>query len=481
MIGRSLGATLALAALAAAGAGAETGPWVSNGPPGASVYCIVPAPSSPSTVYVGTGRGVWRGRRGGTIWEPASGGLPADRTQAVAVDPTDASTLYAGTVTPSDGTPSHGIFKSQDGGASWIQASDGLVDPFSGIEPLDVAALSIDPSNPQVILAGTRFSEIFRSTDGGASWTPQTLGGAGLTLETTAFARDPGNPQRVYAASSRGLLLSLNGGESWGFFGNAGISFFSVAVDPTAPSTLYAGNVTGFGVGKSTDGGATWSEANGNLPQNTVGSISLFPAILAVAVDPSGAAVYLTTQGNGTFKSIDGGASWNPVNDGLNELDLHSLAFLPGSPATILAGGNGGGVYRSTNGADTWSTSSSGLDEALVSTVVTSPGSPGAVYASTFDGVHASSDAGVSWRRASGGLPPEPVASLALRFVVTLLPGDQETLFAGTLGAGLRASTDGGASWSASGLGPHRRFRLRRHARPDRTPSTLYAGTDHPL
>ena len=201
MIGRSLGATLALAALAAAGAGAETGPWVSNGPPGASVYCIVPAPSSPSTVYVGTGRGVWRGRRGGTIWEPASGGLPADRTQAVAVDPTDASTLYAGTVTPSDGTPSHGIFKSQDGGASWIEASDGLVDPFTGIEPLDVAALSIDPSNPQVILAGTRFSEIFRSTDGGASWTPQTLAGAGLTLETTAFARDPGEP----AARLRGL------------------------------------------------------------------------------------------------------------------------------------------------------------------------------------------------------------------------------------------------------------------------------------
>ena len=473
MIGRSLGATLALAALAAAGAGAETGPWVSNGPPGASVYCIVPAPSSPSTVYVGTGRGVWRGRRGGTIWEPASGGLPADRTQAVAVDPTDASTLYAGTVTPSDGTPSHGIFKSQDGGASWIQASDGLVDPFSGIEPLDVAALSIDPSNPQVILAGTRFSEIFRSTDGGASWTPQTLGGAGLTLETTAFARDPGNPQRVYAASSRGLLLSLNGGESWGFFGNAGISFFSIAVDPTAPSTLYAGNVTGFGVGKSTDGGATWSEANGNLPQNTVGSISLFPAILAVAVDPSGAAVYLTTQGNGTFKSIDGGASWNPVNDGLNELDLHSLAFLPGSPATILAGGNGGGVYRSTNGADTWSTSSSGLDEALVSTVVTSPGSPGAVYASTFDGVHASSDAGVSWRRASGGLPPEPVAVArpALRGQPAARgPGDA---LRGNARRGPPGEHGRRGDVEPAGLGAPRRFRLRRRPRPDERPQPL--------
>ncbi len=480
VIGRSLAAALALAALAAAGTGAETGAWVSYGPPGASVYCIVPAPSSPSTVYVGTGRGVWRGQRGGSIWEPASGGLPADRIQAIAVDPTDADTLYAGTVTPSDGSPSDGIFKSQDGGASWSEANDGLFDPFSGIGPLDVAALSIDPTNPQVILAGTRFSEIFRSTDGGGSWTSQTLGGAGLALETTAFARDPGNPQRVYAASSRGLLLSLDGGESWGFFGNAGISFFSIAVDPAAPSTLYAGNVTGFGVGRSTDGGATWSEANGNLPHNTVGSTSVFPAIRAVAVDPTGAAVYLTTQSNGVFKSTDGGGSWTAVDSGLNELFLQSLAFLPGSPATILAGGNGGGVYRSTDGASSWTASSFGLDEALVSTVVANPGVAGRVYAAAFDGVSSSSNAAVSWSRASGGLPPEPVASLALRFVVSLVPGDEETLFAGTLGAGLRASTDGGASWSASGSGLADDYVSAVTVDPTNA-MTLYAGTDHPF
>jgi len=474
----SLAAALALAAFAAGAAG-QTGAWASNGPPGASVYCIVPAPSSPSTVYVGTGRGVWRGRRGAAIWEPASGGLPVDRVQAIAVDPTDPATLYAGTVTPSDGTPSEGIFKSQDGGSSWTAVNDGLADPFSGVEPLDVAALSIDPTNPQAILAGTRFSEIFGSTDGGATWTPRTLGGAAVALETTAFARDPGNPQRVYAASTRGLLLSLNGGESWGFFGNAGISFHSLAVDPTAPSTIYAGNVTGFGLGKSTDGGATWSDANGNLPSSTVGSTPIFPLILAVAVDPSGAAVYLTTQGSGAFKSTDGGATWTAVNDGLNELFLHSLAFLPGSPATILAGGNGGGVYGSTNGASSWSTSSFGLREALVSTVVANPGTAGGAYAAAFDGVYSTSDSGATWSRASGGLPPEPVASLALRFVVNLVPGDQETLFAGTLGAGLWASTDGGATWIPRGTGLADDYVAAVTVDPTNA-MTIYAGTDHP-
>lgn len=474
MIRASIAATLVASTLAAA----ETGAWVSSGPPGASVYCIAPAPSSPSTIYVGTGRGVWRGERGGAIWKPASAGLPVDRVQAVAVDPTDANMLYAGTLTPT-GAPSDGIFKSQDGGATWFEANDGLVDPFTFIEPLDVPALSIDPSDPQVILAGTRFSEIFRSTDGGATWTPRTFGGYGLGLETFAFARDPAAPQRIYAASSQGLLLSGDGGGSWGFFGDAGISFYSIAVDPASPATVYAGNVTGFGLGKSVDGGATWEPSNGNLPQNEFGGESFYPAILAIAVDPSGVAVTITTQGNGVFRSTDGGSTWSAANAGLNELYLHSLAYLPGASPTLLAGGNGGGVYRSTGGAAAWTTSSLGLDEALVSTVVANPGTPGRAFASAFDGVYATADGAGSWQRASGGLPLEPVAALALRFAVSLQPGDEETLYAGTLGAGLLASTDGGATWNARDAGLADDHVSAVTIDPTNV-LTLYAGTDHP-
>src|SRR5262245_37147701 len=83
----------------------------SSGPPGASAYAIAPAPSNPSLVYVGTGRGVWLGQRGGASWTDASHGLPVDRVQAVAVDPTNADIVYAGTVTPF-GVPSQGLFKT---------------------------------------------------------------------------------------------------------------------------------------------------------------------------------------------------------------------------------------------------------------------------------------------------------------------------------------------------------------------------------
>jgi photosystem II stability/assembly factor-like uncharacterized protein len=457
---------------------AESDAWTSGGPPGASVYAIAPAPSSPSIVYVGTGRGVWKGGRGGAGWQAASSGLPVDRVQAVAVDPSDSDVVYAGTITPF-GVPSVGLFKTTDGGASWVEANNGFFDRFTLAEPLDVPAISVDPSNPQVIVAGTRFSEIFLSTNGGANWTPQTIGGAGLGLETTGFARDPSSPQRIYAASTIGLLLSVNGGVNWSAFGNAGITFFCVAVDPSSPTTVWAGNGFGFGIAKSLDSGATWQSANGNLPSVTSGGSTFFPAIDSVAVAPDGSAVYLATS-VGLFRSTDGGTNWTALETGLNELNFHSVAFLPGQPpGTVLAGGDAGGVYRTTNAGADWSVSSQGLNESLVTEVVANPSFAGIAYAAATDGVYATTNGGASWARASGGLPRSSVAALALRFAVSLQPGDQETLFAGTLGDGLWSSIDGGTTWSPQGSGLDDQFVSALAVAPSNI-TILYAGTNHP-
>ena len=105
-------------------------------------------------------------RSGGRERGPAGRAGPDPRRRSRRI-PTSST---PGRITPT-GVQSVGIFKSTDGGASWIEANVGLFDPFTQIEPLDVPALSIDPTNPQVLLAGTRFSEIFRSSDGGANWT----------------------------------------------------------------------------------------------------------------------------------------------------------------------------------------------------------------------------------------------------------------------------------------------------------------------
>ena len=475
MNSRRLLAFLGLAALPAV---ASAQVWTTNGPPGAGVYAIAPASSNPSIVYVGTGRGVWKGQRGGAAWQNASSGLPVHRVQTVAVDPTNPNVVYAGTVTPF-GVPSTGLFKSTDGGTTWVASNNGFVDPFTLVSPLDVPAVSIDPTNPQVLVAGTRFSEIYMSIDGGANWTPQTFGGAGLNLETTGLARDPSNRQRIYAASTRGMLLSVNGGVNWDFFGNAGISFFCVTVDPSTPSTVWAGNAFGFGIAKSLDSGATWQSANGNLPSVTTGGTTFFPGIDSVAVAPDGSAVYLATP-IGLFRSTDGGTTWTALESGLNERIFHSIAFLPGQPpSTVLAGGDAGGVYRTTNAGADWSASSQGLNESLVTEVVANPGFPGVAYAAATDGVYSTPNGGASWSRASGGLPLSPVAALALRFAVSVQPGDQETLFAGTLGDGLWSSVDGGTTWAPQGTGLDDQFVSAIAIAPS-NPTLLYAGTNHP-
>src|SRR4029077_12799460 len=147
-----------------------------------------------------TAVGVFKSVNGGASWQDASAGLPAERAQTIAIDPTSPSTLYVGTLTP-DGVDSVGIFKSTDGGASWTAINEGLIDPLTGISPLDVWSLAIDPKKPGTILAGSRFSEIFKSVDGGQTWQPKTFGGYQASLETSAFQFDPSSSSRILAAT----------------------------------------------------------------------------------------------------------------------------------------------------------------------------------------------------------------------------------------------------------------------------------------
>ena len=159
----------------------QTGVWSARGPVGGNVYCVVADPTRPATLYSGTDQGVFKSDDGGANWRVASTGIPPNRVQTLAIDPTTPATLYAGTRTP-DGAESVGIFKSTDAGASWTPINDGLVDPLAGFAPLDVEALSVNPRNPQTILAGTRFSEIFKSIDGGVTWKFKTFGGINVGM-----------------------------------------------------------------------------------------------------------------------------------------------------------------------------------------------------------------------------------------------------------------------------------------------------------
>lgn len=304
------------AAMIADGRGAQAGinVWASNGLAGVYVKSLAIDPSTPSTLYAGTGRwfgdgsaigDVYKSTDGGGSWSPANMRLRNPVT-ALAIDPTTPSTLYAGTYV-STGSPG-GVFKSTNAGNTWEAVDTGL--PTADIS---VVALAIDPTTPTTLYAGTYSYGVFKSTDGAGTWAVVNAGLPTTAPSVSALAIDPTAPDTLYAGvaydSSSGVYKSTDGGNTWSnTWNDIGSAYvFALAVDPIAPGTLYAG--TAFvGILKSTDGGTTWGGGNYLQFMETI--------IRALAIDPNQPST-LFAAGDGVFRSTDAGGSWQHFDTGL--------------------------------------------------------------------------------------------------------------------------------------------------------------------
>jgi photosystem II stability/assembly factor-like uncharacterized protein len=262
---------------------------------------------------------------------------------AIAVDPINSTTIYAG----SDG----GIFKSIDGGSSWTAI---------GLTNLIVRSIAIDPSNPSRIFAGTLGQGIFKSTDGGDTWTnPITSGNA------YALVFDPRGSDKIYACTSSSVLISADGGDNWSIF-RAGANNKALVFDPRNPSTIYL--CANSGIIKSVDNGASW---------NYVLQLATF---VSLVIDPKNPSIlYAGNQDFGVYKTTDAGLNWASVDNGLASHQVHSLAIDPVNPSTVYAGLSDNGVYKTTNGGSGWA--STGLSYSSVNTLMIDPANPSILYA----------------------------------------------------------------------------------------------------
>jgi len=120
-------------------------------------------------------------------------GPEGGRIRVLAIDPATPTTLYAGTY-------GGGVFKSANGGASWSAVN-------SGLTSLAVLALAIDPATPTTLYAGTSGGGVFKSVNGGASWSAVNSGLANLDI--LALAIDPATPTTLYAGTSGGGVFSI--------------------------------------------------------------------------------------------------------------------------------------------------------------------------------------------------------------------------------------------------------------------------------
>jgi ligand-binding sensor domain-containing protein len=334
---------------------------------------------------------------------------------------------------------------------------------------ITVYTLALDPSNPSTLYAGMSDGVgLFKSTDAGTNWAAANNGltsflpggGSSILSAIWALAVDPSDPSTLYAGTRRGVFKSTDRGASW-TAANNGLDFrwgvATLAVDPSNPSTLYVGLFAAgeLGVFKSTDGAASWAAASSGLPNRT---------FAAIAVDPSDSStVYAGTYAGGLYKSIDGGTSWTPSRNGFNAGSVSALAIDSSNPSTIYAGVLGANtadtilasniVFKSTDSGASWVGASTGLTPQALNALAIDPSNPSTLYAATgggyFDttgGVFKSIDGGGTWVTVGNGLPPKTGGALVID------PSNPTTLYVGTSGSGLFKSIDGGASWQPVGF-----------------------------
>ncbi len=303
--------------------------------------------------------------------------------------------------------------------------------PYGG----NIQALAINPMTPAILYAGTD-AGVFKSTNSGATWSAANSGLTDLEFSPVmALVIDPTTPTTIFAGIWQGgVFKSTDSGGTWVNTGLTTQYLQTLAIDPTSTTTLYAGTLDG-GVFKSTDSGATWAAVNAGLTRLNVCALAInlaTPQTLYAGTDA------------GVFKSSDSGGTWAAAN--MTQY-VQALAIDPTTPATLYAGTSGGGIFKLTDSGGTWAAANTGLTTLEVAALAINP-EASTLYTGTYDGgLFKSTDSGGTWTAASTGLTYLDVAALAIN------PTTPATLYAGT-DAGVFKSTDSGGTWTAANTVP---------------------------
>lgn len=249
------------------------------------------------------------------------------------------SIVLEGTSVVFSGLDGSGIFKSSNGGDTWSAATT---------QPTNLRIKALVKRDSNVLYAGTYGNGIYRSSDGGVTW--GICVGQPSNTQVTALGIDTGG--LLYAGTEGGLFKSVDACAQWTAI-NTGLQVdalrppLSIVIDPTTSATLYVG-FFGAGIFKSLNGGAIWTAA---LTQPTNLDIR------ALAFGDS-STLYAATHGDGVFKSTDAGLNWTACSGQPSNTLLLSLVV--DALGTIYVGSEAG-VFKSTNGCTSWTAMNTGL------------------------------------------------------------------------------------------------------------------------
>jgi photosystem II stability/assembly factor-like uncharacterized protein len=425
----------------------------------------------------------------GLVYSTYLGGSNADEAYGIAVDSTGSAYVtgitcsfdFPNSTSSNDNPVAAFLVKLSPSGKKFVYArrfggrgndfGNGVAVDFEGNAYVTGQTDSDDfPTTPSAFQPRLGGSVLYATTDGGGAW--RSISGF-PNSSASAVAIDPTNPLRIYAGLNGrlpgpGLLLSTDGGDTWGNPG-IGLSFpnnfaSAIAIDPKNPSVVYTD------LYKSTNGGASWTLMRFPFGGPS-GSARLF-------VDPvNSSTVYLLSLGGIAgdlifpprfFKTTDGGSTWDIIRNGASLFGPSSAVLDPKNPSTLYAANVD--LYKSTDGGNTWRIPYEGNRSFLKLAI--DPINTSTLYLSDASGsLFKTTDAGTSFTKLRDlGVPINELQ---------VDPINTATVYAATgsteRGGGVFKSTDGGQTWNATDLIAAAVNTL---AIDPLNPSRLFAGVD---
>ncbi len=344
--------------------------YYGKSPVNGRINAVAYDPNLSSTIYAGGAQGgIWKSPDSGVTWNWLSSSWPQLGVNCIVVDPSNASTIYVGLGDYHGVIPgSYGIMKSTDGGNTWSEIG------VSAFGKIGVPKIILDPTNSQTIIAGTgdgnHFGSLYRSTNGGQTWTKLSTGGGNFMWCALAASAPSGSATRFYAVSggygptgsgvSR-VMKSDDHGATWQTLASPVLTdggfhwAYAIAASPTNPNKVYLLDSENQALFTSSNQGANWNNVSANLPtgnSNYNFSQSWYDyhlecgsrVVNAVTKD----VLYLGEID--VTESLDEGLSWislggpTYISSAISHNDQHCLAVNPVNPDQLIFS-NDGGVY----------------------------------------------------------------------------------------------------------------------------------------
>ena len=437
------------------------------GTAGSRIESLGQAISNPRIFAAGTSKGVLLSVDAGENWRRISseGNPEMQDITALAFDPADAATIYAGTP--------HLPWKTSDSGAHWQSIATGLIDDS------DIFSIRVDPKRPQLLFASA-CSGIYRSENGGALWA-KLQGIPGTHRRTHIIAEDPRDSNIVFAGTTLGLFKSPDGGRTWLHLNTEQVNW--MVFDPQDPQVLYLATEYA-GILKSADSGKTFAAMNRGFVNHSLTQIT-----------GSGDRLYASSiyegRHGGVFQSIDGGLDWTlrANEEALSGRNLNGLVAVP-LKRDLLFASSQNEVLKSVDGGKTWARlmvqpklirgrAAQHFGPIRIQSLRVVQLDKPVLFAGTQSGLLRSLDTGASWERVFGnGMAGNGIAGVPVQAIYS--PARGASRVAVRTASGLFVSEDVGRTWRPAPL-PSSGYYIYDLALPVERDAPLLAGTSHGL